>query len=172
MPEICRFYGIVIKMFFKPKEHEPSHLHALYGEHVGIFDLQTMEMTEGDLPKRPGSWSPNGCGRTKTVFWRCGERRGWKNCRRCPERSDDMIPRIKELFPMRDFLLRVVFDDGKTVLYDVKEDMEQIPAYQDLRLIRGLFDQVQLDQSRTCVFWNEEIDLPSDTIYEYGAVQS
>lgn len=32
MPEISRFYGIVIKMFFKPKEHEPSHLHALYGE--------------------------------------------------------------------------------------------------------------------------------------------
>ena len=50
MPEICRFYGIVIKMFFKPKEHEPSHVHALYGEHIGIFDLRTMEMTEGDLP--------------------------------------------------------------------------------------------------------------------------
>ena len=39
-------------MFFKPKEHEPSHLHALYGEHVGIFDLKTMKMTEGDLPKK------------------------------------------------------------------------------------------------------------------------
>ena len=50
MPEISRFYGIIIKMFFKPKEHDPSHIHALYGEHVGIFDLQTMEMTEGDLP--------------------------------------------------------------------------------------------------------------------------
>lgn len=25
MPEISRFYGIVIKMFFKPKEHEPSN---------------------------------------------------------------------------------------------------------------------------------------------------
>ncbi len=50
MPEICRFYGIVIKMFFKPKEHEPSHIHALYGEHVGVFDLRTMTMTEGDLP--------------------------------------------------------------------------------------------------------------------------
>lgn len=50
MPEICRFYGIVIKMFFKPKEHEPSHIHALYGEHIGIFDLKTMTMTEGDLP--------------------------------------------------------------------------------------------------------------------------
>ena len=52
MPEICRFYGIVIKMFFKPKEHEPSHLHALYGEHIGIFDLKTMNMAEGDLPTR------------------------------------------------------------------------------------------------------------------------
>ena len=52
MPEICRFYGIVIKMFFKPKEHEPSHLHALYGEHIAIFDLKTMNMTEGDLPTR------------------------------------------------------------------------------------------------------------------------
>ena len=52
MPEICRFYGIIIKMFFKPKEHEPSNLHALYGEHVGIFDLKTMKMTEGDLPKK------------------------------------------------------------------------------------------------------------------------
>jgi len=50
VPEISRFYGIIIKMFFKPKEHEPSHIHALYGEHVGIFDLKTMEMTEGDLP--------------------------------------------------------------------------------------------------------------------------
>ena len=52
MPEIGRFYGIVIKMFFKPKEHEPSHIHAIYGEHIGIFNLQTMEMTEGDLPKK------------------------------------------------------------------------------------------------------------------------
>lgn len=52
MPEITRFYGIVIKMFFKPKEHEPSHIHALYGEYVGIFDLKTLKMTEGDLPNK------------------------------------------------------------------------------------------------------------------------
>ena len=52
MPEISRFYGIVIKMFFKPKEHEPAHIHALYGEHVGLFDLKSFEMMEGDLPKK------------------------------------------------------------------------------------------------------------------------
>ena len=52
MPEIARFYGIVIKMFFKPKEHEPSHIHALYGECMGEFNIRTMEMIEGDLPKK------------------------------------------------------------------------------------------------------------------------
>ena len=52
MPEISRFYGIIIKMFFKPKEHQPSHLHALYGEYVGIFDLQSIKMIEGDLPQK------------------------------------------------------------------------------------------------------------------------
>ena len=50
MPEISRFYGIIIKMFFKPKEHEPAHIHALYNEYVGIFDINTFEMIEGDLP--------------------------------------------------------------------------------------------------------------------------
>ena len=52
MPEICRFYGIIIKMFFKPKEHEPSHIHALYGEYIGIFDLKTHKMLSGDLPSK------------------------------------------------------------------------------------------------------------------------
>lgn len=37
-------------MFFKPKEHEPSHIHAIYGEFVGIFDISTATMIAGDLP--------------------------------------------------------------------------------------------------------------------------
>ncbi len=52
MPEIARFYGIVIKMFFKPKEHEPSHIYALYGEYVGEINIQTGEMIQGDLPAK------------------------------------------------------------------------------------------------------------------------
>lgn len=30
MPEIARFYGLVIKMFFKPKEHEPPHIRFIW----------------------------------------------------------------------------------------------------------------------------------------------
>ena len=78
-----------------------------------------------------------------------------------------MIKRIKRIVPLPDYVLEVSFDDGKTVLYDVKEDMG-LPGYDALRSVAGLFQQVQLDQSRTCVYWNDEIDLPSDVLYEYG----
>lgn len=79
-----------------------------------------------------------------------------------------MMPRIKEVTPLPDYFLRIIFDDGRKVLYDVKEDIEQIESYRALVSVHGLFNQVQLDPSRTCVYWNEEIDLPSDTLYEYG----
>lgn len=78
-----------------------------------------------------------------------------------------MIPRIKSVSPLPDFMLSVSFDDGKHVLYDVKEAFS-LPGYSALRDVYGLFGQVQLDKSRTCVYWNEDIDLPSDTLYEYG----
>ena len=79
-----------------------------------------------------------------------------------------MIPRIKMVEPLPDYKLKVLFDDGKTVIYDVKEDIETIESYKDLADVNGLFEQVKLDESRTCVYWNDQIDLPSDTIYEYG----
>lgn len=53
MPEIVKFYGIVIKMFFKPKEHEPSHIHAIYNEHVGLFDIRTFECSRATCPFNP-----------------------------------------------------------------------------------------------------------------------
>ncbi len=81
-----------------------------------------------------------------------------------------MIPRIKTLELRNDYILYVVFDDGKTVLYDVKDDIRTLPTYRSLLTEHGLFKNLQLEESRTCVFWNDEIDLPSDTIYEYGKV--
>ena len=52
MPEISRFYGIIIKMFFAGNEHNPPHFHAIYGEYFGEFDIRTLEMLEGDMPTK------------------------------------------------------------------------------------------------------------------------
>jgi len=79
-----------------------------------------------------------------------------------------MIPRINRLSILDDYILSVEFDDGYKVLYDVKEDIRTLPSFRALVEVYGLFKQAQLDSSRTCVFWNDEIDLASDSIYEYG----
>lgn len=79
-----------------------------------------------------------------------------------------MIPRIKQVIPQEKYILFVSFDDGKQVMYDLKDDINELPGYGILSSVPGLFEQVQLDESRTCISWNTEVDLPSDTIYEYG----
>ncbi len=50
MPVIARFDGIVLKMYFRDMEHNPPHVHAIYGECIGVFSLRDGEMFEGDLP--------------------------------------------------------------------------------------------------------------------------
>ena len=50
MPVIARFYGLTIKMYLLGKEHNPPHIHALYGDYNGVIDIQTLDMIEGDLP--------------------------------------------------------------------------------------------------------------------------
>ncbi len=52
MPVISRFYGVIIKMYFSQSEHNPPHLHAIYGDYMGAIDIRTGEMIEGDLPNR------------------------------------------------------------------------------------------------------------------------
>ncbi len=49
MPEISRFYGIIIRMFFN--EHNPPHFHAEYGEYRVVVNLND-EVVNGFMPKR------------------------------------------------------------------------------------------------------------------------
>jgi hypothetical protein len=50
MPEISRFYGIVIRMY--AGDHPPPHFHAEYGEAAAQIDIRTGSIIEGNLPRR------------------------------------------------------------------------------------------------------------------------
>jgi len=50
MPEICRFYGIIIKMFFE--DHNPPHFHAEYSGFEALFEIDTLAVIAGKLPPR------------------------------------------------------------------------------------------------------------------------
>ena len=50
MPEISRFLGIVIYMYFN--EHNPPHFHAEYNEHKASIAIKTLSLIEGKLPPK------------------------------------------------------------------------------------------------------------------------
>lgn len=50
MPVLSRFYGIVIRMYFLQKEHNPPHIHAIYGDDMAAITIADGEVLEGALP--------------------------------------------------------------------------------------------------------------------------
>ena len=52
MPMISNFYGVIIKMYFQQNDHNPPHVHAIYGEYLGVIDITTCQMLTGDLPPK------------------------------------------------------------------------------------------------------------------------
>lgn len=51
MPEICRFLGIIISMYYH-EDHPVPHFHAKYGGEVAVFTIMDLRLIEGKLPKR------------------------------------------------------------------------------------------------------------------------
>ena len=48
MPEVSRFYGIIIRFYYR--DHPPTHFHAIYGEHEALIEIETGNRHEGHLP--------------------------------------------------------------------------------------------------------------------------
>ena len=50
MPEVSRFFGIVIRIFFN--DHDPAHFHAVYGNYEALIEIESRAVYRGDLPRR------------------------------------------------------------------------------------------------------------------------
>ena len=50
MPRISEFFGIIIYMYYN--DHLPPHFHAEYGEHEAIYEIDTLDVRHGSLPRR------------------------------------------------------------------------------------------------------------------------
>ena len=54
MPEISRFWGIVIRMY--ADEHAPPHFHAYYQSDSALFSISTGQIIEGNFPKNQSAF--------------------------------------------------------------------------------------------------------------------
>jgi hypothetical protein len=49
MPEVSRFYGIIVRLYYR--DHPPKHFHAIYGEHEALIEIETGAVQQGHLPQ-------------------------------------------------------------------------------------------------------------------------
>lgn len=54
MPEICRFFGVIIKMYYD--DHAPPHLHAYYQGFMATFSIRTGQMIDGKFPQKQAAF--------------------------------------------------------------------------------------------------------------------
>lgn len=52
MPEISRFYGIIMRMFSIDREHPPRHIHIKYGEYQAVMELENLNIIDGAIPRK------------------------------------------------------------------------------------------------------------------------
>lgn len=52
MPTISMFYGIIVRMYFAPGEHNPPHFHVYYNEYKASVDIRMCEIIDGNLPPK------------------------------------------------------------------------------------------------------------------------
>ena len=53
MPELSRFFGIIIRMYVEPgAPHHRPHFHAYYQNHAAVYTIDPIEMISGTLPRR------------------------------------------------------------------------------------------------------------------------
>ena len=52
MPTLSMFFGIIIRMYYAPKEHNPPHIHVFYQDQIAVINIISCEVMEGELPSK------------------------------------------------------------------------------------------------------------------------
>ena len=79
-----------------------------------------------------------------------------------------MFHRIKEVVPLRDYQLVIIFESGEKKRYNVNPLFNKWDAFQTLATVKGLFDQVKVDTGGYGISWNDDIDLSCNELYHNG----
>ncbi|MEI7829740.1 MAG: DUF4160 domain-containing protein [Prolixibacteraceae bacterium] len=52
MPTISMFFGIIIRMYYAPSEHNPPHIHVYYQEYKSVVNILSLDTIVGELPSK------------------------------------------------------------------------------------------------------------------------
>lgn len=79
-----------------------------------------------------------------------------------------MFHKVKNVKALENYMLEITFEGNIIKLYDVSFLFEKWTIFQNLKTIKGLFEQVKIDAGGYGISWNEEIDLSCNELWDNG----
>jgi len=79
-----------------------------------------------------------------------------------------MFHKIKTVKALPNYILEVIFENDELKYYDVKQLFEKWVIFENLKNVKGLFEQVKVDAGGYGISWNEELDLSCNELYSNG----
>ncbi len=79
-----------------------------------------------------------------------------------------MFHRIKEVTPLKNFVIRALFQNGVEKTYDIRNLYKLFPQFKVFENNPDLFKQVMVDPGGYGISWNDELDLDAEDIWEFG----
>ena len=80
-----------------------------------------------------------------------------------------MFRKVENVKPLENFELLIKFQGGEEKKYDIKPWFERQSVFQNLKLLKGLYNHVKIDTGGYGISWNDEIDLSANELWINGA---
>lgn len=81
-----------------------------------------------------------------------------------------MFHKVKNVIPLDDYILKVTFEDNVIKFYDIKPLFKKWNIFKSLITTKGLFKQVKVDTGGYGIYWNDEIDLSCNELWENSSI--
>jgi hypothetical protein len=162
MPEISRFLGIIIAMFYK--DHSPPHFHAIYGEYEITVEIES-GVINGRFPKRALKLVHEWFDLHKDELlrnWSLAEAR--KPLNKIAHWSNDMIPKVIDAIYSKDFILYLRFSDGSEGEVDIRPELDG-EIFEPLKDI-SYFKKFSVNKDLHTVVWPNGADFAPEFLYE------
>ena len=168
VPELSRFFGIVIGIFYR--EHGRPHFHAVYGEYKAVIDIESGDTLSGQLPKRAhalvAEWYTRHKAELLEKLGTGASSQGVKENRAAG--VNHMNYDVIEAEYVSGFVVRLRFRDGTVGEVDLQAELTG-PIFEPLRNLE-FFRQFRVHPEFHTLVWPNDADFAPEFLHQRARV--
>lgn len=156
MPEIYRFYGIIIRMYLIDREHPSRHIHIKYDEHEAVMELEKLEIIDGSIPKKCYQLVKEWAETHRLELIKCGTLKNFTQSNHCHK-----FMKLKEIKHQHNYEFLLTFANGETANVDLESLISSYVKPQEI-------NTAHINQEWGCLeFKGGAVDIEPKTLYQF-----